>query len=181
MIICYTVPEIWCMTAYVTVIFHFGIFFVPPHPPNSMKNENFTKMKKRHGDIIILHKYTKSHDHMVHCSWDMACDRCNFYFSFCFGLFFAVLPPPPLTCSKNENSKKMKRKSSWRYHHFTPVYKNYDWMMHGSWDMVCNRQTDEWQKWHTDVCAPLKLFVSATIILLKSCLKMNLKISDKLR
>ena len=34
MIICYTVPEIWCMTD-VIVIFHFGLFFAlnpPPHP-----------------------------------------------------------------------------------------------------------------------------------------------------
>ena len=35
MIICYTVPEIWCMTN-VIVIFHFGLFFAllpPPRPP----------------------------------------------------------------------------------------------------------------------------------------------------
>ena len=52
MIICYTVPEIWCETD-VIVIFHFGLFFALL-PPNSPKNQNFEKMKKVPGDIIIL-------------------------------------------------------------------------------------------------------------------------------
>ena len=39
------------------------------------------KMKKTPGDII-LHKCTQNHDHLLYCSWDMACDRCNCYFSF---------------------------------------------------------------------------------------------------
>ena len=54
MIICYTVPEISCMTD-VIVIFDFGLFFALL-PPNSPKNINFKKMKKKTpGDIIILH------------------------------------------------------------------------------------------------------------------------------
>ena len=57
MIICYTAPEIWYMTD-VIVTFHFRLFFA------------------------FLHKCTKNHDHTLCCSWDMACDRCNFYFSF---------------------------------------------------------------------------------------------------
>ena len=51
MIIDYTVLEIWHMTD-VIVAFHFGLFFVP----NSPKNQNLEKMKKKTpGDIIILH------------------------------------------------------------------------------------------------------------------------------
>ena len=42
MIICYTVPEIWCVTD-VIVIFHFEPFF----------NQFFLKMKKTPGDIIL--------------------------------------------------------------------------------------------------------------------------------
>ena len=42
--------------------------------------------------------------------------------------------------------------------------KNYDHVMYGSWDMVCNRQTgrqaerqiDGWKKWHIEVGAPIK-------------------------
>ena len=58
MIICYTVPEIWCVTD-IFVTFYFGLFlpFHPPPPPNSQKNKNFTKMKQMPGDIIITHMH----------------------------------------------------------------------------------------------------------------------------
>ena len=49
--------------------------------PDNLKSQNFEKLKKTPGDTIILHKCTKNHDHMLKCSWDMACDRCNCYFS----------------------------------------------------------------------------------------------------
>ena len=57
-------------------------YFLPFYPPNSLKNKNFWKMKKLLGDIIILHRYTKNHNHMLFCSWDMIHDRCTCYFSF---------------------------------------------------------------------------------------------------
>ena len=66
MLICYTVPEIWCVTD-VIVIFHFGLFFALL-PPNSLKNQNFEKMKKMPGDIIILHMCTKNYDQMMYGS-----------------------------------------------------------------------------------------------------------------
>ena len=65
-IICYTVPEIWCVTDVIT-IFHFGLFFALL-TPNSPKNENFKKMKKNLRDVTILHTCTKNYDHMVYCS-----------------------------------------------------------------------------------------------------------------
>ena len=76
MIISYTVPEIWHTTD-VIVIFHFGLFFalLPPNRPN----EKFKKMKKTMGDMIILYKCTKNHDHITR--FEMVCDRCNCYFS----------------------------------------------------------------------------------------------------
>ena len=48
--------------------------FFPIYPTNSSKNQNFEKMKKKkkhtytRGNIIILHKCTKNHDHMLYCS-----------------------------------------------------------------------------------------------------------------
>ena len=60
---------------------HFGAFFALLHE-NNLKNQNFEKPKKTPGDIIILHKCTKNHDHMLYCSLDMAYNRCNCYFSF---------------------------------------------------------------------------------------------------
>ena len=110
-IICYTAPEIWCVRD--VIIFHFGPFFalLPPSlpPPNSPKNQNFKKMKKMHGNIIILHKCTKNHDHMLYCSWNMACDRWHVTDVIIFhsGLFFTLLPPQQL--KKNQNFEKMKQ------------------------------------------------------------------------
>ena len=37
----------------------------PPSPPPQKKNQNFEKVKKIAGDIIILHKCIKNHSHEV--------------------------------------------------------------------------------------------------------------------
>ena len=80
--------------------------FLPFHPPNSLKNENLKKIKKTPVDII-LHKCTKNHDHMIHCSRDMTCDGFN-YFSF-WAMFCR---PPPLTAQKIKISKMKKEKKT---------------------------------------------------------------------
>ena len=128
-----TVPEIWHVID-VLVIFHLGLYFLllPPLPPsNSPKNENLKKeWKKKPGDII-LHKRTKNHGHMPYCSWDMAHDRCNCYFSF-WAIFYSFTP---VTARKNKISKKMKK---------TPgdiiilhkCTKNHDHMQYCSCDMA---------------------------------------------
>ena len=67
--------------------FSFWAIFCCFTPPNSLKNENFKKMKNTSGHMIILHKCTKNHDHMTYCFWDMVHDRCNCYFSF-WAIFF---------------------------------------------------------------------------------------------
>ena len=56
----------------------------------AQKIKNIRKMKKTPGDIFILHKCTKTHDHRLYHSWDMAGDECNFCFS--FWATFALLP-----------------------------------------------------------------------------------------
>ena len=63
---------------------------------NNPKNENFEKMKKTPGDIIILHKCTMNNNHMMHGSCDMKRDRQNFL------SFWDIFCP-----------------FTWRYHHFT--------------------------------------------------------------
>ena len=65
MIICYTVPEIWCVTD--VIIFHFGLFFAFL-PSNSPKNQNFENMKKTPGAMVILHPCTINHDQIIHGS-----------------------------------------------------------------------------------------------------------------
>ena len=55
-------------------------------------------------DIIILHKCSKNHDHMLYFSWDMARNRCN-YFS--FWTIFCTFTP--LTGQKIKIKKKRKK------------------------------------------------------------------------
>ena len=103
MIIGYTVPKVWHVTD-VIVIFYFELCFslLPPYQP---KNWKFQKMKKTPGDIIILHKCTKNHDHMLYCSWHMVRDRCNCYFS-----FWAIFCPfTPIAAQKMKIFKKWKK------------------------------------------------------------------------
>ena len=104
------VPEI--STATDRFLCHLWPFFafIPPKNP---KNKSFTKLKKAPGDIIILDKCTKNHDHRLYCSWAIVCAGCNYYFSFCT-IFYPSLPPP-------SDSPKNGKKNTWRYHHFTLV------------------------------------------------------------
>ena len=76
MIICYTVPEIQHVTDVIS-IFHFGLFFalLTTNDPKDPKNLNLKKVKKKPGDIIILHTCTKNYDHMMYGSWNMVRDR----------------------------------------------------------------------------------------------------------
>ena len=137
MITCYTVPEIWRMTNAI-LIFHFEIFFALL-PPNSPKNDNFKTMKKKTlGYIIILHNCAKNHNHILHCSWDMACDNYNSHF-----LFWAIFCLPlPLTAPKITISKHMKKapgdiiilhKCTKNHDH------DHDHMLSCSWDMACDK------------------------------------------
>ena len=52
---------------------------MPFYPTNNPKNHFLKKWKKIPGEIIILHKCSKNHDHMLDCSCNMACDECNFF------------------------------------------------------------------------------------------------------
>ena len=93
------------------------------------------KKKKIPGDII-LHKCTKNHDHMLYCSWDMVCDKCNFYFSFWANFcFFTLLKAWKFRIFKNE--KKHPEISSLK-----TCTTNYDQIMYSSWDMVWKGRTD---------------------------------------
>ena len=82
----------WFWSQHLNPLGHF-----PFYPYNTLKNENFKKMKKYHTDIIISHICTKSHDHMLYCSWDMS----NCYFLF-WAIFcpFTPSPPSPITAQK---------------------------------------------------------------------------------
>ena len=102
----------------VIVIFHFGLFlsFQPPLP-NSPKNKNFKKMKKKGLEISSF--YTSVPKNMIICFTVPEIWHVIHVIIFHFGLPFAFSPP---NCPKNQNFKKMKKKKSLEYHHFTYVY-----------------------------------------------------------
>ena len=54
--------EIWSAKDRIFVILGYAL---PFYPTNSLKIQNFEKMKKTHGGIFILHKCTKNHDQHV--------------------------------------------------------------------------------------------------------------------
>ena len=92
--------------------------FLTFHCHNNPKNQNFEKLKKKSGDIIILHKCTKNHDHICYAVpwiWHVT----DIIVIFHFGLFFALLTPKQPKKSKFKQNEK----SSWRYNHFTYVPK----------------------------------------------------------
>ena len=123
MIICHTVRET-CHMMDVIVTFYFGLFFALLPTPNSPKNKNFKKMKNTPGDVTILHNCSKNHDHMLYCSWDMAHDGCNCYFSF-WAFFFLLFYLQQFKKHKKtaQKIKISKNEKSTRRYHFTGVPK----------------------------------------------------------
>ena len=111
------------------IILSFWPIFCPFTPLTAQKMK-ILKMKKNPGDVIILHKCTKSHDHPLYCSGDVAWDGCNCYFS-----FWAIFCPfnhlrnwkKKLSKKKTEKTRTTTAttmtttKTTWRYH-FTQVY-----------------------------------------------------------
>ena len=117
---------------------------MPFYPTNNPKNQNFSKMKKTHGDIITLHMRTKTHGHMLYCSWGMGHDECNCCFS--FWIYFCAFTP--ITAKK---TFFLNEEISYRYHHFTHVYQklwsdDVRFLRYGAWQM--ERQTDRWTGRH---------------------------------
>ena len=45
--------------------------YLPFYPIKDLKNQNFQKIKETPADIIILHKFTKNHDHMLYTAPEM--------------------------------------------------------------------------------------------------------------
>ena len=95
------VPDTWTMTD--KIFCHFGLFFALV-PPNKPKNQNFQKMKKTHGDIVILHMCIINDNHMMDGSWDIEHDRQTLL------LFWTIFSPfTPLTTQKIKILKKWKK------------------------------------------------------------------------
>ena len=129
---------------------------------NAWRYDHFTHVyhKWQSYDIYFVRyearqtKCTKNHDHMLYCSWDMARDECNCYFS----LWAIFLPFHPANSPKNQTLKKWK-KTPWKHHHFTHVYQklwsdDVRFLRYGT--RRTYGRTDGRKKWHIEVGAPVK-------------------------
>ena len=106
--------------------------FTSLKPP---KKQNFEKMKKIAGDIILL-MCIKNNNHLMYSSWHTKWHRHSFL------LFWAIfLQFYPSSKLENQNFEKMKN---------APIdviilhisIKNYDHMMYASWDWYGVQQTE---------------------------------------
>ena len=82
-------------------------FTSPLHSLIAWKKK-ISKTKKNPGDIIILQKCSKNHNHLLYCSRDMVHDRC-LQLQLLFFILGYLLPFYPPNSSKNENFQKMKK------------------------------------------------------------------------
>ena len=112
--------------------FSLWVIFCPFTPVTAQKMKISKKQKKD----SRYHHFTQVYqndDHMLYCSWDMACDWCNY----CFFILGYFLPVYPITAQKIKSLKN--KKNSWRYH-FTQVYQK-SWLYailflkYGTWQM----------------------------------------------
>ena len=79
---------------------------LPFYPPNNTKDQNFEKMIKTPGDMIILHRFTINDNHIMYGSWDMKRDEQNFL-SF-WTIFY------PFTCLTTQKIKISKTRKKCR-------------------------------------------------------------------
>ena len=127
MVICYTVPEIWCMMN--VIVFHFGLFFCPFAPLTAQE----IKISKKWQQLIEIQSlYTSAPKIIIICHtvleiWHMTDVIAVFH----FGQFFALLPP------KNEHFKTVKKTHGDSIlHKYT---RNNDHMLYCSRDKICGR------------------------------------------
>ena len=92
------------------------------------------KLKKTHGDIIILHICTINDNNMMYGSWDMEYDGQDFFVILDHFLHFY-----PLITKKIKILKKW-RKTAGCIIILLMCTINDNHMMYGSWDMECDRQ-----------------------------------------
>ena len=83
--------------------------FLPFYHTNNLRNQNFEKMKKASGDIIILHFCTANENHMMYGSTDMRQDRYFFILDYKSKFW------------KNEKTTTTTTTTTKRYHHFKHV------------------------------------------------------------
>ena len=121
--------DVWFLRYQAWWTYFFVIFdnFLPFYLPNNPKNQNFDKMKKTPGDII-LQMCTINGSHMIYGSWDMECNGRIFI------ILDQFLPFYPLVDPESQNFEKMKNiPRDIIILHICTINGNH--MMYGSWDI----------------------------------------------
>ena len=85
---------------------HFAPFFAL-NLPNNPENQNWEKMKKEFGDVIILHICIKDHHYKMYASSDMECNRHNFLSFWAISCPFTSLLTPKIKNWKKCEMQKM--------------------------------------------------------------------------
>ena len=103
----YTVPEKWCEADIILLSFWAIFCPLPPPPPNDPEKENFQKLKKIPGDIILLNMCTINEDHIkyIHVSWNFSACQTDFFVI--LGHFLSFHPTENW---ENQTFEKMKKR-----------------------------------------------------------------------
>ena len=93
-------------------------------------------MKKSGGDTTVLHICTKNHNHMMYGSWYTKWDRQNFL-TF-WAIFYPFITLMTWKIKILKTWKKFLKILSFYVHQMCII--NEDYIIHGSWNIRCNRQ-----------------------------------------
>ena len=110
--------------------------FLPFHPNIDPKIKIWKTCKKKTGDIIFLQMWTINSDHIKYGSWDIRHFRENFL------SLWAIFCPL--------EEKKKKENNSWRYDHFTHVYRQ--WKSYNVWFLKYGLRRTEFFSFWTIIC-----------------------------
>ena len=106
-------------------------YFLPSTAKTPLKNQNFEKMRKLDGDLI-LHMCTKNQNHTRHRSWDMEWDRQNILLFWAIFCPFTSLLTPKIKIGKKTTTGDI------IFLHVCTINENH--MTFGSWDIRCDEQ-----------------------------------------
>ena len=137
--------DVWFLKywAWQTDFLSFWTNFCPFAPPNNPKYQNFEKLKKTPGDIIILRMCTINDNHMMYGSWDIKQQQTEF-----FVILDNFLPTYPVKTQKIKIAKKWKKHPEISFYTSEPKIMIICYTVPGIWCV-----TDVIVRWGTHLCA----------------------------
>ena len=115
-------------------------YFSTSDIPNNLKNQNFEKMKKNSGYIIILNMCTINENHMINGSWDMEHNRHTFLSFWPFWVNLGHFCPFTHKQPKKSRLKKRKKILKISFYTWVPKTMIICYTVHEIWhvmDVIC--------------------------------------------